>query len=93
MMLRLDEWSGGRRPAEADEAEALALRSPLKESATPVEVSRFMGRWFVIAQIPTPFDRGASDSIEDYTWNEAELRIEVAFSMKRKGPSKYEADP
>ena len=83
MMLRLDEWSGGRRPAEADEAEALALRSPLKESATPVEVSKFMGRWFVIAQIPTPFDRGASDSIEDYTWNEAEQRIEVAFSMKR----------
>jgi len=93
MMLRLDEWSGGRRPAEADAAEALALRSPLKESATPVEVSKFMGRWFVIAQIPTPFDRGASDSIEDYTWNEAEQRIEVAFSMKRKGPSKYEADP
>jgi len=85
MMLRLDEWSTGRRPAAEAEAEALALRSPLKESASPVDVARFMGRWFVLAQIPTPFDRGASDSVEDYSWNQVEQRIEVAFGMKRRG--------
>ena len=67
MMRRLDEWSDGRRPTQAEEAEALALRSPVKESAAPVELSKFMGRWFVIAQIPTPFDRGASDSVEDHS--------------------------
>lgn len=70
MMQRLDDWSHGRRAAEADEAAALALRRPLAEMSAPIEVARFMGRWFVVAQIPTPFDRGAKNSVEDYAWND-----------------------
>ena len=40
------------------------------EMSAPIEVARFMGRWFVVAQIPTPFDRGAKNSVEDYAWND-----------------------
>jgi len=52
--------------------------------AAPLDVTRFMGKWFVLAQIPTPFDRGARGSVEEYAWNEAEQRVDVCFIMTRR---------
>jgi len=36
----------------------------------------------VVAAVPTALDRGAHNPIEDYTWNEAQGKIEVVFSMR-----------
>ncbi|NJN51914.1 MAG: lipocalin family protein [Gammaproteobacteria bacterium] len=32
-----------------------------------VDLERFMGDWYVVASIPTPFERGAHNAIERYT--------------------------
>ena len=40
---------------------------PLR-TAADLDIDRFMGRWYVIASIPTPFERDAFNAIEEYTW-------------------------
>ncbi|MCB1686511.1 MAG: lipocalin family protein [Pseudomonadales bacterium] len=32
-----------------------------------VDIERFMGDWYVMAAIPTPFERGAHNAVESYT--------------------------
>jgi len=87
MMTRLHAWAnGGRREDEAASAAAAAgkaaRKSPLVERATPIEVDKFMGKWYVVAAVPTPFDRGAVNSTEEYRWNETKKRIDVSFRMQ-----------
>lgn len=82
MVDGLHKWSHGQRAAAADEAEALAAKQPLRESSTPIEVGKFMGKWYVLAQQPTPFDRGAVNSTEEYSWDAAAQRIDVTFRMQ-----------
>jgi len=83
MVAKLDAWSNGRRSeVPAAEAGMLARATPLKESQKPIEISRFMGKWYVVAAIPTMFDRGVVNEVEEYSWNEAKQRIEVHFTMQ-----------
>ena len=85
----LEQWSrAATRPAlpTADEelalqAEALALKAKLVEMAEPMETARFMGRWFVQGGVPTYFEKGMMNAVEDYTFNEAKGCIDVVFSM------------
>jgi apolipoprotein D and lipocalin family protein len=50
-----------------------------------VDIKRFMGDWFVIASIPTPFEKGVYNGLETYTWNEEEQRIDVSFTFRKDG--------
>lgn len=50
-----------------------------------VDIKRFMGDWFVIASIPTPFEKGVYNGLETYTWNEQKQRIEVSFTFRKGG--------
>ena len=84
MMSSLHAWSHGRRALSAAEACAIARTSPLVESSVPMEMARFMGRWFVVAAIPTFVDRGAVNSIEDYSWNGRRQRVDVSFKMQAR---------
>jgi len=34
-----------------------------------IDLPRFMGRWYVIASIPTPFERGGVNAVETYSRN------------------------
>lgn len=45
-----------------------------------------MGKWYVIANIPTYFEKGGINATETYTWNEEENRIDVVFQMRKKSP-------
>lgn len=51
---------------------------PLK-TVDKVDVNRFMGRWYVIANIPTFIEKNAHNAIETYTFNQAKSRIDVDF--------------
>jgi len=83
MMAKLETWANGRRgETTAEEQGAAARKSALKESSAPIDIERFMGRWYVVAGIPTPLDRGAINSIEEYTWNAAKQHIDVSFRMQ-----------
>jgi len=85
MMKQLDDWTNGRRPDLARRAEEMAACAsarvaPLAALERPIELARFMGKWYVIANIPTPFDRNTVNNTEDYSYDEAKKTIMVDFS-------------
>ena len=51
-----------------------------------VDIDRFMGKWFVIASIPTWFETTASNAVETYAKN-ADGSIHVSFSYYDNDPS------
>ncbi len=55
---------------------------PLKKVPS-VDINRFMGKWYVIANIPTFIEKGAHNAVETYTWNEKENRIDVYFTFNK----------
>lgn len=50
-----------------------------------VDLERFMGDWYVIASIPTWFERDASNAIESYRL-ERDGTIATTFTARRGGP-------
>jgi apolipoprotein D and lipocalin family protein len=42
-----------------------------------------MGRWYVIANIPTFIEKGAHNAIEVYTWNEKKNRVDIDFRFNK----------
>lgn len=61
--------------------------APLK-LVDSVDIPRFMGKWYVIANIPTFIEKGATHGIEEYKWNEKENRIDVMFTQMKDGEKK-----
>src|SRR5690606_36351289 len=49
------------------------------ETAEKVDIQKFMGKWYVIAHIPTMFETGAYDAIETYEYDKKEKVINVDF--------------
>ena len=48
-----------------------------------VDIQKFMGKWYVIANIPTFIEKGAHNAVETYTWNQKEDRIDVKFAFRK----------
>jgi apolipoprotein D and lipocalin family protein len=48
-----------------------------------VEIPKFMGRWYVIASIPTMFETDAYNATESYTWNSDKDRIDIDFKYNK----------
>jgi apolipoprotein D and lipocalin family protein len=48
-----------------------------------VDVKNFMGKWYVIASIPTFIDQNAFNAVETYTWNADKNRIDVDFKFNQ----------
>lgn len=65
-----------------------ATKFPPLKKVDYVDIPRFMGKWYVIANIPTVVEKGARNSIEEYSWNEKEDRIDVMFTMMKDGEKK-----
>lgn len=60
-------------------------KEPLK-TVSFVDLPRFMGSWYVIANIPTFVEKGATNAVESYTWNEERKRIDVDFHFRKDHP-------
>ena len=58
-----------------------------QNTVSSVDLQRFMGKWYVIASIPTIFESGANNAVETYTWNEKEERIDVDFRFRKDSPT------
>ena len=57
---------------------------------TDVDLDRFMGRWYVLASIPTPLEKNAFNAVETYERKGAD-RIQTTFEFNRgaaDGPKK-----
>jgi len=94
MMQNLDDWANGRRPKDLAEqahlhkASSEARLQPLTALERPIELSRFMGKWYVIRNIPTALDRDTVNNIEDYSYDEATKTIKVDFTYCNKSLTK-----
>ncbi|CAK9018566.1 Outer membrane lipoprotein Blc [Durusdinium trenchii] len=58
----------------------LKPRLPVVEE---VDVREMLGDWYVIANMPTPFEKGACNPLERYTWDDKKRRIDVDFSFNK----------
>lgn len=62
------------------------MPSKIKDQVvTEVDIPRFMGDWFVIASIPTPFEKGVYNGLESYKWNEEAKRVDISFTYRKGG--------
>lgn len=83
MMRLLEDWSNGRKvPAIAP------TTGPLKAMERQLDAKRFMGKWYVIANIPTFFDKDTVNNVEHYTLDESGQTIDVEFSFSKATSSK-----
>ncbi len=53
---------------------------------TRIEIPKFMGKWYVIANIPTFLEIGAHNATESYQWNAKKELIEVDFRFNQGAP-------
>ena len=85
MMSQLEKWSKGDKPSVEESARLAALKLPLKATPVVVDIPKFMGRWYVLANIPLSVEVGASNCVENYTWNQQSESIDVLFEYAAVG--------
>lgn len=54
-----------------------------EKTVDQLDIKKFMGDWYVIIGRTTFFEKNAHNSIETYTWNEQEKRIDILFNFKK----------
>jgi apolipoprotein D and lipocalin family protein len=59
-----------------------SVKLPPVPTVASVDLPRYMGRWYVIANIPTSFEKGAHNSVESYTLNE-DGTIQTLFTCRK----------
>jgi dehydrogenase/reductase SDR family protein 12 len=73
-------------------AEAAWLESkkkePLQAMKKPIELQKFMGKWYVISCIPTYFEKGVRNSVEEYEYDEKRGIVKVDFLYNKQGSTK-----
>jgi len=90
MMKNLDAWANGRRPddlvgsAQRQEKARVASESLLEAMERPIDVKKFMGKWYVAANIPTFYDRDTVNGTEEYEYDEETKYITVTFTCANK---------
>ncbi|MBB6481433.1 lipocalin family protein [Spirochaeta isovalerica] len=60
---------------------------PFHKTVDYVDLERFSGDWYVIALIPTAFEKGASHGIENYSIDsEGNIRVRYTFTKGSENP-------
>mmetsp|Transcript_23425 Transcript_23425/g.33516 ORF Transcript_23425/g.33516 Transcript_23425/m.33516 type:complete len:227 (+) Transcript_23425:2-682(+) len=87
MMDQLEKWSNvDSRPTTGQQQIDRAKMLPLTAATSfSVDMSAFMGRWFVLANVPSYFEKSCGNCIENYVWNAEKNRVDVTFSYRSKG--------
>lgn len=63
-------------------AAAGGKKEAFHETVPYVDLERFMGDWYVIAVIPTPFEKGAVNGVENYSLNK-DGTIQVRYTFRK----------
>jgi apolipoprotein D and lipocalin family protein len=61
-----------------------AAKGPEMKTVDYVDIDRFMGPWYVIANIPTFLEKGAHNAVETYTLND-DGTIATNFTFRKDG--------
>lgn len=59
--------------------------TPSMKTVDRVDLQRFMGDWYVIANIPTFIEKGAHNAVESYRFDE-DGTIATTFTFRKGGP-------
>ena len=51
-----------------------------------LDIQKFLGDWYVLANIPTFMEKGATNAIETFSWNEKEQRMDLYFRYRKDSP-------
>lgn len=81
MMQRIQIWAV---VAAALLLSACAAKGPEMQTVDYVDLDRFMGKWYVIANIPTFLEKNAYNAVETYTMNE-DGTIDTQFTFRKGG--------
>ncbi|MEE4162141.1 MAG: lipocalin family protein [Woeseiaceae bacterium] len=81
MMQRVQIWA---MVAAALLLSACAAKGPEMQTVDYVDLDRFMGKWYVIANIPTFLEKDAYNAVETYTMNE-DGTIDTEFTFRKGG--------
>jgi apolipoprotein D and lipocalin family protein len=66
--------------AAASGAFADSRRPPFQKVVERVDLDRFLGSWYVIALLPSPFERNAANGVETYSLDpRGNIRVEYVF--------------
>eukprot|EP00211_Chloroparvula_japonica_P003323 CAMPEP_0119149148 /NCGR_PEP_ID=MMETSP1310-20130426/42932_1 /TAXON_ID=464262 /ORGANISM="Genus nov. species nov., Strain RCC2339" /LENGTH=514 /DNA_ID=CAMNT_0007141235 /DNA_START=147 /DNA_END=1691 /DNA_ORIENTATION=- len=85
MMAQLKRWSCAEtRPGWPVLADDSPLNEPLEPLQKEVQLENYVGRWYVWANIPTAFDVGTTNNIEDYSLTE-NGNVNVLFTYGKEG--------
>lgn len=68
---------------------ACAATSPPIQPVAHVDLPRFMGKWYVIAAIPTRFEKNAYNAVETYAL-QADGRVQTTYRYR---PGGFDAPP
>jgi len=71
----------------ASSAAALAEggRQPFQKVVERMDLEKFLGSWYVIGVMPTPFEKGAENGIETYSLDrKGNIRVEYVFYKNGK---------
>lgn len=63
---------------------ACAAKGPEMKTVDSVDLDRFMGEWYVIANIPTFIEKDAHNAVETYTLND-DGTIDTRFDFRKGG--------
>ncbi len=63
---------------------ACAAKGPEMKTVDYVDLERFMGRWYVIANIPTALEKGAHNAVETYKLDD-DGTINTTFTFRKDG--------
>jgi len=87
MMANLENWTTAKRPSAEqlmafDEVKATTgpVKGDLKPMEGKVDIPKFMGKWYVIAHIPTFLDKGTTNNTEEYVYDTQSKTIDVTFT-------------
>jgi apolipoprotein D and lipocalin family protein len=59
-------------------------KEPFQKVVERMDLDRFLGSWYVVALLPTPFEKNAVNGIETYTLDEkGNIRVEYVFREGR----------
>jgi len=60
-------------------------RQPFQKVVDRMELGKFLGSWYVVGVMPTPFEKGAANGIETYSLD-AKGNIRVEYVFYKGGP-------
>lgn len=91
MYANLTVWSDATtRPTAATIKRLISINKPLQAiTDVTLNIPRFMGVWYVLANIPSKFEIGSTNCIENYSWNFEEGVVNVLFEYVAKSASSF----